>query len=94
MTLKAFKAAIQVGTRITVTEHWQAVNVGQVRVVTKTQGNGYWFNQPGANKPDGTPIRYWGDYPPKASMLQFDGRIARVDIGDNRTWTLDIGSAS
>jgi hypothetical protein len=89
MTLKAFKAAVQPGVRITVLEHWIPANVGAVRTVTKVQGNGYWYTLPGRDK------RFWGDFT-KASEMTFDGTTCRVRVGDERNsqpgrhWTLRV----
>jgi hypothetical protein len=87
MTLKAFKQAIRVGTRLTVLEHAIACHVGTTREVTKVQGNGYWFSGPQGK-------RYWGPHP-KASELQFDGTVAVIKCEDPRYWwTLRIEPAS
>jgi hypothetical protein len=82
MTLKAFKAAIREGMEIVVADHWIERHRNTVRTVTKVQGNGYFFTQPGE------PKRFWGEYP-KASELEFDGRTAIVTIGEKH-WTLSL----
>jgi hypothetical protein len=93
MTLKAFKAAVQPGARITVLDHWIPGNIGAVRTVTKVQGNGYWYTV--ANKTK----RCWGDFT-KASTMTFDGTTCVVRIPDeqysqpNRHWTLRVEAAS
>ncbi len=101
MTLKAFKAAVQVGVQITVLDHWLPRCHNQNRTVTKVQGNGYWFTEPGSVNPDGTLKRMWGDFPKKASELRFDGKVAHVcmtDIPGNdlgkKFWVLAIGESA
>lgn len=83
-SLKAFKEAIKPGITITVLDHW-VKNHCTARLVTKVQGNGYWFTQP----TDAEPKRYWGDFP-KASQLDFDGKIAKIVLDARRFWTLSI----
>jgi len=82
MTLKSFKAAVKVGTTLTVLDHWLPRCHNQKRIVTKVQGNGYWFTDPTDLKPDGTPRRLWGDFP-KSSELRFDGKVAHVMLSSD-----------
>jgi hypothetical protein len=77
MTLKAFKQAIRVGTRLTVLEHAIPRYLGTSREVTKVQTNGYWFQTDGK--------RSWSPHP-KASELQFDGTVAVIKCADARYW--------
>ncbi len=43
-SMKQLVSSVQVGTEIIVLEHWIPRFVGFVRVVTKAQKNGYWYN--------------------------------------------------
>ena len=64
-TLTDLKRTIKVGSRLRVVDHYQRDMIGQIRTVTKTQGNGYWFTIPSDTR------RLWGDYPAKASLVTF-----------------------
>lgn len=85
MTLKAFKAAVQVGTKMTVLDHWIPKYLNTVRTITKVQGNGFFFTTPGQ---DG---RAWSDFP-KSAQLRFDGKVAHVMMGD-KFWVLAFDGA-
>jgi hypothetical protein len=77
MTLKAYKAAITVGTRMRVIDHWMPRHKGAIRTVQKVQGNGFYFTEPDA------PHRFWSPFP-KAAELEFDGRIAKIALQDEK----------
>jgi hypothetical protein len=83
MTLKAFKEAVKVGTKMRAIEHCRAEQLGKVRTVTKAQGNGFFFLVEGDER------RSWLDYP-KASQLEFDGKHARIRLDDQHWLTLEI----
>jgi len=82
MTLAALKRTIQPGTRLRVLAHWQEKYQGSERVVTKTQGNGFWFDFEGK--------RCWSPYP-KADEITFTSeRVFTVTPSDSKSWTLEI----
>ena len=84
MTLKAYKQAIKIGAKIKVLEHWDPKQIGNVREVSKVQGNSFAYTV------DGVPGRAWSPFP-KSAELVFDGRIARVKLEANgKAWALEI----
>ena len=76
-TLVAFKAAIKVGTQLTVTDHWLERHRNSVRTVTKVQTNGLWLT----HGDDDT--RYRSAFP------TFDGSTTRITMGE-KLWTLRL----
>lgn len=90
MSLKAYKEAVKVGGRMRVLAHWIAECVGDVRVIDKVQGNSFRYRVDGRNKPDGSPEPFWSPFP-KASELEFDGKVARVKlVGGEKFWEMEI----
>lgn len=89
MSLKAYKEAVKVGGRMRVLAHWNAKCVGEERVIDKVQGNSFRFRVDGRNKPDGSPEPFWSPFP-KASQLEFDGRVAKVRLDERRFWELEL----
>lgn len=83
-TLTELKRTIKAGSRVFVVSHWrdavredQAPMAGTIRVVTKTQGNGYWYEQNGHSK------RLWADYPTSAKDIRFtDEGFFAIRFGD------------
>jgi len=83
--LTELKRQIKAGSVLTVVDHWVPEFVGNVRTVTKTQGNGYWFTEP--SKPG---KRLWGDYPKKAAQVSFPNPDTFRVAVENRFWELRV----
>jgi hypothetical protein len=83
MTLKAYKDAIKVGTRLTVLEHWNAREPRTTRVVDKVQTSSFRYRN------EGDPTPRWSPFP-RSRELEFDGRIARVRLETGQHWTLRV----
>lgn len=65
-TLADLKRAIKPGTKLEIVDHWMPGRAGHIRIVTKTQGNGYYFNTT-----EHGDKRLWGDYPTSAKRVTF-----------------------
>jgi hypothetical protein len=89
MTLRAYKDAAKVGTRMRVLEHWIPRYGGTERVITKVQRNGYYFDVVDPATQQVTYQRHWTDFP-KASQMTFDGRILSVRLDEHRFWKTEI----
>jgi hypothetical protein len=89
MTLKAYKEAAKVGTRMRVLEHWVPRYHGSERIVTKVQNNGYWFDVVDPATGQIMDTRHWAEFP-KASQMTFDGRILHVRLDERRFWKTEI----
>lgn len=88
------KRTVKPGSRIKVVKHWLdearkdlPPMAGTVRVVTKAQGNGYYYTDPNGK-------RVWGDYPKTAKDIRFneDGTFA-IRFGDKGEVVLRLESA-
>lgn len=91
-TLKEFKQAIKVGTKLKVTTFWFGKPETTIRTVTKAQGNGFKtsFTRPNGEFIDGS----WMDYP-KAKDCKVIGNTLEVlttksvfDYGDEIVTTI------
>lgn len=70
-TLAALKRAIQVGSKLKCTEHFQEKLRDTTRTITKVQNNGLWYTIEGRFDKDGVTLsRYWMPYP-KSSDFSF-----------------------
>jgi hypothetical protein len=65
-TLADLKRRIVVGTKLLCTIHYKPESEGKLRIVTKVQGNGYWFDEVGGFE------HAWSSFP-KAKDLEWQG---------------------
>lgn len=83
--LSQLKRTITVGTRLRVLDHWQEKYRNTERVVTKTQGNGFWFTM------DGHAGRFWSNYEKSAQMEFPGGSVYKVtSVDGSKGWTMEV----
>jgi len=84
-SLAALKRAITVGAKLRVVDHWNPDLRGTVRVITRTQTNGVYFEVPGSEKWKNA----WMPFPSaKGVSFPAPGRF-RIDMHD-RFWELEF----
>lgn len=92
-TLTELKRTVKTGSKIVCLSHWMdavrkdlPAKTGTVRVVTKAQGNGYFYEQDGK--------RLWGDYPKAAKDISFgEGNTFTIQFGDKGAATFKLEAA-
>jgi hypothetical protein len=81
-TLADLKRSIVVGSQLRCIDHFRAGLKGQIRTVTKAQGNGYFYTF-------GNGERNWMPYPP-ANGITFDGACFTIRYDEKRAFTLEL----